>query len=306
MASTIFRPFGDGLRQHRESIVEKDDVRDRARRAAPALHRDAELRALEPKDVVDAVADHPNVPASGAKRLHNSRLERRLHAADDHRPLDGLAQRGVIHWGQIRPVRGGRLGTVETGFLRDVRDGSRVVSGHDLDGDACRFEGLKGSPRVRADLLPQSRTRQPANTTGAGRGPGLVAQRRAPLREHDDPKAASGQSSTFSLSAGSATSKRRPPAPEHQGLMSGEPRRPPTTAARTRTERHRGWRRTTAFTEEDAPLRSRVRAVQRHLPSASPIRSPGRHLGGKDFDKRREGCLVDPDRQDLAKLEVRR
>ena len=138
----------------------------------PRLHRDAQIGFLQRQHVVHPVADHRDVVAAAAQRVHQPFLLLRRDASEDLPSTRGLGERVVVHPRQVYarddfatrlrspPVceRGHRLG---------------VIAGDDLRRHPVGHEAFQRRPARRAAARPTGRAPRRASCP-CGK-PGVVA-----------------------------------------------------------------------------------------------------------------------------------
>ena len=169
--------LGDRLRDGSERVLHQHEVGDAARRLRAAAHRDGEVGLLEREHVVHAVADHRDVVAARAQRVHEALLLRRRDAAEDDRVARGRARaRRRPAPSSSGPERSGIV-RAEAGLAREGRDGLRVVARDDLHRDAARPGTRRASPPPRRRSSSESATRPSARIpSGSARGRVVLAR----------------------------------------------------------------------------------------------------------------------------------
>ena len=114
-----------------EALGHEHDVGDALRELAARAECDGDIALLEGGDVVDAVADHPDAPASASQRCHELALVLGLHAREDGVVDRAASQRARLLW-ELRPGRHAPV-RVDARGARDCRHRRRPVARDDLD-----------------------------------------------------------------------------------------------------------------------------------------------------------------------------
>ena len=119
-----------------EAVVEQHQRGGFARDIGAALaHRDADIRGLQRRRVVNAVAGHCHDFAAGAQHLHEAQFLHRLQARAQVDVAQALAQLRVVERVDFRA--GDDVGAfAQADLARDRACGGRVVAGHHDDADA--------------------------------------------------------------------------------------------------------------------------------------------------------------------------
>ena len=181
--------LADAAREHRELVLEQDDVGDPLGDLAARAHRHGQPGLLERRDVVDAVADHPGEPALLREGADKRLLLVRGDAAEDRVALGGGGEALVVG-GELGPLDDARVAR-HADRVRDRRHGLAGVARDQLEVHVLLAQELDRLGGVGAQLLLEHDQR--AGLERRWRLAARIARKRpAGLGEGDDAPARGG------------------------------------------------------------------------------------------------------------------
>ena len=131
---TVLRPCDHGLAHHRKVVLEQDQIGGRARDIGGAVDRNPDIRGMQRRRIVDAVAHEADDMAEPLQRQQDPVLLLRIDPAEQVDPRQLPDQRLVREMRQR--VAGEHARHRHADLSEDVAGHEFVVAGQHLHGDA--------------------------------------------------------------------------------------------------------------------------------------------------------------------------